>query len=125
MPSLSTSVTTKDCQFMETTRITLNTSVPLKVMKQIAQDVQHNQPCKIYNDLILENSITEAPRNLKQVRNAKHKNARQKRNNTNVNNFADHVQNLANMALTKNTFVRQVTFGDGKVPTTILYMAKN
>jgi len=92
-----------------------------KVMKQIAEDVQHNQPRKVYNNLILENSITEAPRNLKQVRNVKHKNARQKRNNTNVNNFADHVQNLANMALTENTFVRQVTFGDGKVPTAILY----
>ena len=80
-----------------------------------------NQPRKVYNNLILENSITEAPQNLKQVRNVKHKNAGQKRINTNVNKFADHVQNLANMAMTENTFVRQVTFGDGKVPTTILY----
>ena len=80
-----------------------------------------NQPRKVYNNLILENSITEAPQNLKQVRNVKHKNVGQKRINTNVNKFADHVQNLANMAMTENTFVRQVTFGDGKVPTTILY----
>ena len=80
-----------------------------------------NQPRKVYNNLILENSITEAPQNRKQVRHVKHKNAGQKKINTNVNNFADHVQNLANMAMTENTFVRQVTFGDGKVPTTILY----
>ena len=83
----------------------------MHIVMQIAEDVQHNQPHKVYNNLILENSITEAHRNIKQVENVKHKNARQKRNNTNVNNFADHVQNLANMALTENTFVRQVTWG--------------
>ena len=96
---------------------------PATTMTAIQNEVLYpSNPKDIYNKMLQQNDILDAPRNTKQIYNKKYNSARSCRTKVinNRANFADEVFAVINM-LHSNSFVRSVTCTKNKVPTVILY----
>ena len=91
------------------------------VFDNIRKKLPTNHPSDVYQNLVLENSITTAPSCVKQVKNIIYNDKRKKEGvEGNKANFADCVQTL-DMLVNTHPFVQRVIHGKDKVPTVILY----
>ena len=94
------------------------------MIMKVQTAVKSSKPRKVYQDLRMESGsdTTTAPRNSKQVRNARYISRKEDRKtDDNLLSFADNIAALENRARAKDPFVRKVITGPGIIPSVFLY----
>ena len=89
-------------------------------LEKISELAKHKNPSAVYQQMILESSLTSGPRNSQQVRNKKYTDKRAERGEVHYsNNYSDHVQHILS-EVNRDPFVQQVIISKDTLPAIIL-----
>ncbi len=92
---------------------------PATVMEEIGTAVEHGKPKAVYDEM-LDRTVTEAPRDMKQVQNKRYNVKKKQETDTRTGNLADQIQYLQS-TIHNSEFVQQILSNRGKVPMIVLF----
>ena len=95
---------------------------PSHILNDTGHRAKMVQPKMVYNDMILENSVIDAPRDMKQIRNVTYRQNSVAQSGQYKQNFADNMQMILNMAQ-RNEFLQHFVISKAQVPSVILYLS--
>ena len=97
---------------------------PAHTLQAISSRVTSQQCKSVYDNLVAETDLLDAPRDSRVVRNKKYNNGvKLRKNDTNLQaNFADEIQAVCSMVV-HDDFVQSVTLSHARVPCVVLYKA--
>ena len=94
------------------------------ILNHIDEATKNKRPKAVYDKMILDNTVTETPRDMKQVRNVKYNGHRKEKQlepyKVVSGNIADQIQHLSSSIHSSN-FVQHVILSRAKVPAVILH----